>query len=125
MHSALDMRSPYSLLGIEPLDGAVRDRDVDATAFPHRRARFSLLAIAVWDTGFGPDEDQRQAEWAYAAARVFVEHTGPHICPAYVEETLEDWGSAHFGANFARLLEIKRRRDPEQRFRTGYPLPPA
>jgi hypothetical protein len=122
MQSALAMRSPDSLLALEPLDGAIHDREPHATAFPHRRARFSVLAIAVWDADRSDEEDRRQADWARDSARAFKAHTGKHVYPAYVDTELEDWGTAHFGDNFAKLLELKRRYDPEHRFRTGYPL---
>jgi FAD/FMN-containing dehydrogenase len=90
-------------LDFSPWGGAYNDVAPDATAFPHRDARF-LLKLS------GPPE---WLERAYAAARPYS--TGG----AYVnfpDPDLRDWETAYYGANYARLQEVKGRVDPDEVF---------
>jgi FAD/FMN-containing dehydrogenase len=91
-------------LDFSPWGGAYNRTKPDATAFPHRDARFLLKHT-------GPPD---WVEHAYAI-------THPHgTGGAYVnfpDPYLEDGLTAYHGSNLARLREIKARYDPENRFR--------
>jgi FAD/FMN-containing dehydrogenase len=91
-------------LDFSPWGGAYNRTRPDATAFPHRDARFLLKHT-------GPPD---WVERAYAI-------THPHgTGGAYVnfpDPYLGDWETAYHGANYPRLQEVKARYDPEDRFR--------
>jgi FAD/FMN-containing dehydrogenase len=91
-------------LDFSPWGGAYNRTKPDATAFPHRDARF-LLKLT------GPPD---WVEHAYAI-------THPHgTGGAYVnfpDPQLADWETAYHGENYARLQEVKARYDPHDRFR--------
>jgi len=82
----------------------------DAMAYGHRDAKFVLNVHARWDDAGG---DDRCITWA----RTFFKSSAPYASAgAYVNFMTEEEGdrvAAAYGANFARLLEIKRKYDPE------------
>jgi FAD/FMN-containing dehydrogenase len=91
-------------LDFSPWAGAYNRTKPDATAFPHRDARFLLKHT-------GPPD---WVERAYAI-------THPHgTGGAYVnfpDPYMENAATAYYGPNLARLREIKARYDPENVFR--------
>jgi FAD/FMN-containing dehydrogenase len=95
-------RGPFESreLDFTPWGGAYNRPAPDASAFPHRDARF-LLKLS------GPPEWLSRA---YDAAR-------PHSTGgAYVnfpDPDLPDWETAYYGANYGRLQDVKARYDPD------------
>jgi FAD/FMN-containing dehydrogenase len=97
-------------LDFSPWGGAYNRVAPDATAFPHREARCLLKHAAV----LAPGEDP-------GAARAWIDRaweiTHPHgTGGAYVnfpEDGLDPWAPEYLGGNRERLLELKRRFDPE------------
>jgi FAD/FMN-containing dehydrogenase len=98
---------PLRELDFNPLGGAYNDAAPDATAFPHRSARFLLKHTAGLD----------EREWL----RRSYEITHPHgTGGAYVnfpDPDLEDPHAAYHGSNLDRLKRIKAEYDPEGVFR--------
>ena len=95
--------------------GKIDDVAKDATAFAHRGARFMPEIKSIW-----PANDLAQTrpnvEWAFR----FFEALRPHFTGAYVnyiDPLQSDWAKMYYGDNYARLLEIKRRLDPDDYFR--------
>jgi FAD/FMN-containing dehydrogenase len=99
-----------------PLGGAYNRVATDATAFPHRRARFLLKHAVVVDR----DDSSAEKE----AARRWLTRTWDSVHPwgtggVYVnfpERDLRRPEQAYYGANHARLLSIRRRYDPDDVF---------
>ncbi|GAA1760981.1 LLM class flavin-dependent oxidoreductase [Agromyces humatus] len=94
--------------------GAVHDVPVDATAFAHRSAEFSVVA-------FGSNRRHTNERWN--------EFIAPHSSGAYLSFDTEP-GRAAVEAAFppatlARLRELKRRFDPDNVFRDNANITPA
>lgn len=114
--------SPLSQVILARMGGAVARVPVDATAFPHRRARNLLWIVSAWR----PDQDaEPHLQWAreigdaikpYAAGGVYVNALG--------DEAADRVRSA-YGSNWQRLTEIKRRHDPDNVFRHNANIQPA
>jgi FAD/FMN-containing dehydrogenase len=85
----------------------------DAMAYAHRDAKFVLNVHGRWDEA---KDDQRGIAWA----REFFKTSAPYASAgAYVNFMTEDEGNrvaAAYGSNYGRLLEIKKRYDPENVF---------
>ena len=116
---------PDSNWGFFSMGGAVSDVPSDATAFFHRQAQFLVKLETTWDESDSPSETAEGLRWLDGFARD-VRATGG-LTGAYVNfgnRDLADWARAYYGRNLERLIEVKRRWDPEGAFRfpQGIPL---
>ncbi len=113
---------PYSMIGIEPLGGAVSRVDSNATAFAHRDASFSF---GMWSGWVDPADDDKSVAWT----RKYHEAMRPFASGgAYLNYLDHDDGSmvaATHGANYARLQKIKAKYDPDNFFSMNQNITPA
>jgi FAD/FMN-containing dehydrogenase len=105
-------------MGILHLGGAINTRAPDDGAVGNRDARFVLGIKGMWPPGERDADAYRQ--WIRDAwARVRPFSTGA----TYINFQTGDEDAARvrasYGANFQRLLELKRQYDPENLFRTN------
>lgn len=102
--------------------GAANRVAPDAMAYGHRDAKFVLNVHARWDE---PAQDASCIRWA----RDFFNASAPYASAgAYVNFMTEDEGgrvAAAYGANYGRLVEIKKRYDPENIFHLNQNIKPA
>jgi len=93
----------------------------DATAYMHRDAKFVLNVHGRWDS---PAQDASGVEWA----RAFFNASAPYASAgAYVNFMTEEEGNrvaAAYGSNYDRLVQIKRRYDPENVFHLNQNIKP-
>ena len=109
-------------IGLQQMHGAAARVDPAATAFPHRRAQYDLLILSQWAD---PADAERNIAWT----RVFFEAMRPFAERAvYVNdlgEEGEDRVREAYGANHARLAELKAKYDPTNFFRANQNVKPA
>ncbi|WP_437957130.1 FAD-binding oxidoreductase [Sorangium sp. So ce119] len=111
--------SARCLVQLDAYGGAVGRVAPDATAFPHRRALWSLQYQAYWNAAA---EEKANVAWVERVRRAMLPHTrGAYI--NYIDAELEDWLTAYYGANVARLAAIKARYDPREVFRFPRSIP--
>jgi FAD/FMN-containing dehydrogenase len=106
----------------EPLSGAAARVPPEATAFAGREASFNATFINSW---VDPSEDERKID----IARSFSSGLAPWAIGGgyinYASESVGDGLETEYGAErFARLREIKRRYDPDNRFRFNHNISP-
>ena len=93
----------------------------DAMAYGHRDAKFVLNVHGRWDEA---KDDQTSIAWA----REFFKASAPYASAgAYVNFMTEEEGdrvAAAYGSNYARLVEIKKRYDPENVFHLNQNIKP-
>ena len=104
------------------LGGAMARVPADATAFAHRASRIMVNVAAFYE---GPDDRVAREAWVDGFAAAL--HQGDD--GAYVN-FLSDEGPARIrqaypGTTWDRLVEIKRRYDPENLFRLNQNIPPG
>jgi FAD/FMN-containing dehydrogenase len=118
---AKKLPSPQCEIFIGHIAGAANRVPADAMAYGHRDARFVMNVHGRWtDT----THDATCIGWA----RAFFEATAPYASGgAYVNFMTEDESSrvaAAYGANYARLADIKKRHDPDNVFHLNQNIKP-
>ena len=114
--------SPMSGLGIVPYLGAVARVDPTATAFAHRDGGYSLLIVSQWQDPRDTDSNIAWAKETYAQLRPYLADR------QYLNNLPADDGRIArglWGANYERLVTIKRRYDPDNTFRLNHNISPA
>jgi FAD/FMN-containing dehydrogenase len=102
-----------TLIIFQQAGGAIKRVPSDATAFAHRYAEYNMMATLAWKPG-APAQPHVSAIRKYWAALV------PHTHGFYVNEADDEnaaLANKNYQGNFPRLLEIKRRYDPDNIFR--------
>jgi hypothetical protein len=113
--------SPLSAVALRHVHGAATRVAPEATAVALREEHYLLEIIAQWiEGGAQPHIAWAEAFWAamqpYARAGVSVN---------FLEETSEERVRASYGDNYARLVEVKKRYDPKNFFRSNQNIPPG
>lgn len=117
--------SPLSTIDLWHLGGAMADVPAEATAFGDRSAPFLLGVEANWE--HAADDDHNIA-WARACVDAFRDaSTGREYLnfPGFLEDRDASVRAAHGEENHRRLAVLKRRLDPDNRFRLHQNVPPA
>ena len=120
--AARALPSPECEVFIGSIGGAMARVPTDATAWPTRDAHFTMNAHGRW-------RDKADDRACSAWARKLWEATAPFAMGSvYVNFMPEDEShrvESAYGANYRRLVEIKRRYDPDNLFRMNQNIPPA
>jgi FAD/FMN-containing dehydrogenase len=107
---------------LRALGGAMARVPVEATAFAHRHSRVMANLAAFYD---GPaDRDRRQA-WVEGFAAVLHQDDDGAYVNFLGDEGPERVRQAYPGPTWDRLVEVKRRYDPDNLFRRNQNIPPG
>jgi FAD/FMN-containing dehydrogenase len=113
----LEAGVPGSIM-FEPIFGAAARVSRDATAFAGRDAAYNATFITTW-------EDAAEDERRIAAARGFSELLLPWTTGAAYVNYASEFDADDYGTErYARLREVKRQYDPENRFRFNHNISP-
>ncbi len=110
-----------SFLVVEPYHGAVTRIDPTATAFPHRQPGYNCIIISQWTEPSQTDEGIR---WARETFELLRPHMADRAYVNYLDQDDAGRVRAAYGPNYARLVELKRRYDPENVFRLNQNIAP-
>jgi hypothetical protein len=114
--------SPYSIIGFEPMGGAIARVAPDATAFRYRNAQFSL---GIWSGWSDPSLDEQNIAWTKEFHEAMQPFASEGVYTNYLDNDEEDRVSNAFGDNYERLARIKAKYDPENFFRFNMNIRPA
>jgi FAD/FMN-containing dehydrogenase len=118
---ASELPSDECEIFIGQLGGQVAKKAVSDTAYPHRDANFVLNVHGRWQKE--PD-DEKCIAWA----RKFYQDTIPFatggVYVNFLTKDETDRVKAAYGENYDRLLETKRKYDPNNLFRMNWNIPP-
>jgi len=110
-----------STVHIYPINGACQRVAPDATAFAYRDANFAPVIAGMW-----PDPTQNEANirWVkdYYAATAPLSEAGGYI--NFMAGDDQDRIKANYRGNYDRLVEVKRRWDPDNLFRVNQNIKP-
>ncbi len=117
------MTSPYSFVFLEHLHGAVNRVPNDATAFPHRDAKFNFTTMSTW---VNPPEAATHIEFARKHWNSMLPHSSSGGYVNYLSNDSDDeLIRGTFGNNYQRLAAVKAKYDPTNFFHFNQNVKPA
>ncbi|SFC85850.1 FAD-binding oxidoreductase [Tropicimonas isoalkanivorans] len=123
VHAAHGAKAPTvsSTMHLYPVNGACHDVAPDATAYGHRDAKYSMVIISGSDN---PADDAPNKAWVrdYADAIAPYSEAGGYI--NFMDADDSGRTTANFGANHDRLVQIKRKYDPDNVFHLNQNIVP-
>jgi FAD/FMN-containing dehydrogenase len=115
--------SPMTAILMEHFHGAVTRVGVTDTAVPHRQEGWNILIPSVWADPAATDEN---VAWTRETHRALGPHLEERRWLNYLgDDEGGDAVQAAYGPNYERLLELKRRYDPENVFHHNHNIPPS
>jgi hypothetical protein len=109
-------------LAFDSYGGAINRVASDATAFVHRDKLACIQASYSWSSYTSPSVIAAGARWlTWLGTNVFDPATGAY--QNYIDPTLARWRSAYYGSNLPRLVSIKEKYDPDDRFSFAQSIP--
>jgi FAD/FMN-containing dehydrogenase len=115
--------SPLNAILFEHFHGAVTRVGVSDTAVPHREVGYNLLMPSVW---LDAADTEANIAWTRATFDLFSPYFAERRWLNYFsDDDGTDAVRAAYGPNYDRLLELKRRYDPENTFRLNHNIDPV
>ncbi len=110
-----------STVHIYPINGAAHRVGSANTALAHREANFATVIAGMWPD---PSENEVNTAWVrdYYAATAPLSEEGGYI--NFMAGDGQDRIRANYGANYDRLVAIKRTYDPDNLFRVNQNITP-
>jgi FAD/FMN-containing dehydrogenase len=105
---------------IYALGGAISRVAPQDTAFVHRNARLLLAFQSNWTNA---SEDQANVEWIEGIHQAMQPFTTGGAYVNIPDRKLENWLYAYYGDNLPKLMEVKRRYDPDNVFNFEQSIP--
>jgi FAD/FMN-containing dehydrogenase len=102
--------------------GAIGSAAPDATAFSHRGALYCIQYGSTWMDASDTSQRLSEMQALYAAMRPYVSGSA---YVNYCDLDLTEWRDAYWGANLARLKQIKSAFDPGNVFSHAQSVPPG
>ena len=115
--------SPGCAIATHEFKGAASRVPVEATAFGLRRDHVLVEIIATFADGSHELEVQRHRRWAQTTRRALDAIALPGGYPNLLPDSDADRAAKSYGPNAARLIEAKRKYDPDNVFCSAIPLP--
>ena len=113
--------TPQTEIAIPNLGGAINERPVDATAYPHRDAEFIMNIHTQWED---PAQDDECIAWARALHEAMTPHATGGVYANFVPEDVGDQQAA-YRENYDRLVAVKDEWDPENLFHHNHNVEPT
>jgi len=104
-------------IAFDALGGAVNRVSPGATAFVHRNALFQAQYTTTWPVGAAAAAVARQHGWQQSFWQSMRPFASGQAYQNYVDPALANWRQAYYGANLARLTQVKAKYDPNRVFR--------
>ena len=114
--------SPYSMVLIVQLGGAVKRFGKDGTALNHRTSPYDLVIMPAWSD---PAESEKHIRWADDLWRAMQPFSSGGVYVNYLGNEGEERVKAAYGTNYERLVSLKNKYDPMNLFRFNQNIRPT
>lgn len=114
--------SPQCEIFFGAIGGATARPASDSAAYPHRDAQFVMNVHGRWADA---SDDQRCIGWAQDFFKASAPFASGGVYVNFLTADEGDRVRAAYGANYDRLVQIKRKYDPENLFSTNQNIRPA
>jgi FAD/FMN-containing dehydrogenase len=119
---ASDVVSPFTASLMLPLGGAFARAPEGDTPLAYRRAKWNYHVLGQWAD---PEEAERNIQWTRDLNGAMAKYAEAGVYVNFESDPSADAIEAGFGAdNYARLVEIKRRYDPDNVFHSNANIAP-
>jgi FAD/FMN-containing dehydrogenase len=110
-----------STVHIYPINGACNRVEPDATAFAYRDATFAAVIAGMWPD---PADNEANVKWVqdYYAAIAPLSEEGGYV--NFMADDDQDRVRANYKGNYDRLVEVKRKYDPDNLFHLNQNIAP-
>ncbi|MEA5408854.1 FAD-binding oxidoreductase [Haloarculaceae archaeon H-GB2-1] len=108
-------------IAIPHLGGAINEKPVGETAYPHRNAEFIMNLHTQWTDS---DQDEECIAWARDMHEAMAPHATGGVYANFVPEQVGDQQAA-YRENYDRLVEVKNEWDPGNLFRLNHNVEPS
>ncbi len=122
LSKACALPTPECEVFIAHVGGAMARIAPDATAWSNRSAHFVMNAHTRWRD---PADDAACIAWARALSAGVKPFASDSVYVNFLPEDEADRVESAYGANYRRLTEVKRRYDPDNRFRMNQNIRPS
>jgi hypothetical protein len=92
--------------------GRIADVADDATAFPHRQAKFLAQEFVTFKTAITDSLVAANRQWLDGIWRELRPAASGFAYVNYIDPKLPNWLETYYGANLRRLIEVKQTYDP-------------
>jgi FAD/FMN-containing dehydrogenase len=114
--------SPMCAMQTEMFHGAVTRVAPEATAVPHRDPGFNLILVAQWTD---PLETEAHIAWAKETFEALQPYMANRRYVNYLAADDAGFVRQAYGPNYNRLVEVKRRYDPDNIFHLNFNIDPT
>jgi FAD/FMN-containing dehydrogenase len=114
--------SPFSLVALEQLGGAIKRVDKDQSAFGDRAADYSLIITSAWTE---TSENEKNINWTRGLFNAMRPFSRDSVYVNYLDAGEEDRVKNAYGADhYERLVALKNKYDPTNFFRMNQNIKP-
>jgi FAD/FMN-containing dehydrogenase len=113
------------LVIMDLMGGAINRVAPDATAFVHRSAVFSAQYYISGPLSVTADQVAEAQAIVSGFRTAMSTWSSGEAYQNYLDSGLANWQQAYYGANYARLVQVKAAYDPTQVFKPAQGIPPA
>jgi FAD/FMN-containing dehydrogenase len=110
-----------STMHIYPINGTAQRVAPDATAFGHRDAAFATVVAGMWPD---PSKNEANIQWVRDYAAAIARHSDEGGYVNFMSADDQGRVAANYGANYGRLVEVKRAYDPGNLFHMNQNIEP-
>lgn len=121
IHYGSQLKGPLSLVGFEPMGGAISRIPAEETAFIGRDAKF---ALGIWLGWMDPGEDDEIIAWAREFHQAMEPFASGGMYSNYLDQDDAGQVQAAYGKHYERLQKLKARFDPHNFFSQNHNIRP-